>query len=259
MKLDLTGKRALITGAGGGIGRHTARLFAEAGAKVFISDINSDAVDDARDKISGLGGMVLDMTQPTAMAEFFEAGIDYLGGGLDIMVNNVGSAGPTAPIEEISLEEWTTCVTLNLTTAFQGTQLAIPHLREAGGGSIVNLSSAAGKFGFPMRSPYSASKWGIVGLTRTIALELGSDRIRCNCIQPGPVEGERIDGVVRAKAKSLGISENEMRSNMTEITALKSFVDPRDISSMILYLCSDLGRTVTGQAISVDSGLEGLV
>ena len=139
-----------------------------------------------------------------------------------------------------------------------GTQLAIPRIRRSGnlGGSIINLSSAAGKFGFPLRSPYSAAKWAIVGFTRTTALEVGQYRIRCNCIQPGPVEGERIDRVIQAKAKAEGVSENKTRDEMMSGTTLNTFIPKNHISSMILYLCSDAGSTITGQAISVDGGLE---
>ena len=122
----------------------------------------------------------------------------------------------------------------------------------------MNLSSAAGKFGFPLRSPYSAAKWAIVGFTRTIALELGPKGIRCNCIQPGAVEGERIDRVIKAKAEASGISENQMRDELVSITALRSFVGATDIASMILFLCSDAGSRISGQALSVDAGLEGL-
>jgi len=258
MKLDLTGKRALITAGAGGIGRRTAELFSQAGAKVFICDIDQDQLEDARDKVPNLDGTLTDVSDRDALKQMFGAAMEYLG-GLDILVNNAGTAGPTAPVEEISLDDWATCMDINLTSTFLMTQMAVPHLREAGGGAIVNLSSAAGKFGFPMRSPYSAAKWGIVGFTRTIAIELGPDRIRCNAIQPGAVEGARIDRVIKAKAAAKGISENAMRNELASIASLKEFVTADDIASMILFLCSQAGAHVTGQAISIDAGLEGLV
>ncbi|MBO6560774.1 MAG: SDR family oxidoreductase [Nisaea sp.] len=258
MKLDLTGKRALITAGAGGIGRRTAELFSQAGAKVFICDIDRDQLEDARDKVPNLDGTLTDVSDRAAQKEMFAAAIDYLG-GLDILVNNAGTAGPTAPVEEVSLDDWAACIDINLTSTFLMTQMAVPHLRNAGGGAIINLSSAAGKFGFPMRSPYSAAKWGIVGFTRTIAIELGPDRIRCNAIQPGAVEGARIDRVIKAKAEAKGISENAMRNELASIASLKEFVTSDDIASMILFLCSKAGAHVTGQAISIDAGLEGLV
>jgi NAD(P)-dependent dehydrogenase (short-subunit alcohol dehydrogenase family) len=257
MALDLSGKRAIITAAGGGIGRQTVKLFSEAGAKIFICDIDEDGLHSTISGHDNVDGMIVDVSDPEAMADFFTRADAYLG-GLDFMVNNAGTAGPTAPIEEVTLDDWRACLTVNLTSAFLGTQHAIPRIKEAGGGGIVNLSSAAGKFGFALRSPYVASKWAIVGLTRTTALEVGPFGIRCNCIQPGPVEGERINRVIRAKAEAEGASENQTRDEMVSITSLRSFVPPTHISGMILYLCSDLGATITGQAISVDSGLEGM-
>ncbi|WP_193182291.1 SDR family oxidoreductase [Nisaea sediminum] len=258
MQLDLTGKRALITAGAGGLGRRTAELFSNAGAKVFICDIDQDQLESARDKIPNLDGMVTDVSDRDALKTMFETGLDYLG-GLDILVNNAGTAGPTGPVEGVDINDWMACIEINLTCTFLMTQMAVPHLREAGGGAIVNLSSAAGKFGFPMRSPYSAAKWGIVGFTRTVAMELGPDKIRCNCVQPGPVEGDRIDRVIKAKAAAANISENQMRSEMTSIASLKEFVTADDIASMILFLCSSAGKHITGQSISVDGGLEGLV
>lgn len=257
MKLDLTGKRAIITAGAQGIGRRTAEVFAAAGATVYTCDIDVDALEAAKAAIPGLQGVPCNVGDATAFQEFMDRGIEALG-GLDIMVNNAGTAGPTAPVEEVSLDDWNACLTVNLTSAFLGTQKAVPALIESGGGSIVNLSSAAGKFGFPLRSPYSAAKFGIVGFTRTCAMELGPHGIRVNCIQPGPVEGDRIDRVIKAKAEAAGLSDNEMRSKMADITLMKRFVSAGDIANQILFICSDAGRNVTGQSLSVDAGLEGL-
>ena len=257
MALDLSGKRAIITAAGGGIGRQTVKLFSDAGARIFICDIDEAGLEATIASHDNVDGMVADVSDPAAIDTLFERADAYLG-GLDFMINNAGTAGPTAPVEEVELDDWNACITVNLTSAFLCTQRAIPRIKEAGGGGIVNLSSAAGKFGFALRSPYVASKWAIVGLTRTTALEVGPFGIRCNCIQPGPVEGDRITRVIQAKAKAEGVSENQTRDEMVSITSLRSFVPPTHISSMILYLCSDMGATITGQAISVDSGLEGM-
>jgi NAD(P)-dependent dehydrogenase (short-subunit alcohol dehydrogenase family) len=257
MKLDLTGKRAIITAGAAGIGRKTAELFANAGARVHVCDIDEDALEEARANVPHLSGALCDVSDAEAFGAFLDAGIETLG-GLDIMVNNAGSAGPTSPVEEVDIGDWKSCIDINLTSAFIGTQKAVPALRAAGGGSIVNLSSAAGKFGFPLRSPYSAAKFAIVGFTRTCAMELGPDKIRVNCIQPGAVEGARIDRVIQAKAKALAISENEMRDKLASIAHMKEFVTADDIASQILFICSDAGRHISGQALSVDAGLEGL-
>ena len=257
MKLDLTGKRAIVTAGGAGIGRKTAKLFAAAGARIVTCDLDPEALESAKAAIPGLAGSVCDVGDAAAFEGFLDDAIGRLG-GLDILINNAGTAGPTAPVEEVALEDWVACLTVNLTSAFLGTRKAVPALKAAGGGSIVNLSSAAGKFAFPMRSPYSAAKFGIVGFTSTCAMELGRHGIRVNCIQPGPVEGARIDRVIRAKAEAGGISENEMRDRMTSGTHLRSFVTAADIAHQILFLCSDAGCRITGQSLSVDAGLEGL-
>ena len=255
--MEFRDKRVIVTAGGGGIGAETTRLFSEAGAKVFICDIDEAALNETIGRNDNVEGAKVDVSDPEAFQDFFKQADEFLV-GLDIMINNAGTAGPTALIEDISLEEWQNCINVNLTSAFMGTQLAIPRIRLSGnlGGSIINLSSAAGKFGFPLRSPYSAAKWAIVGFTRTTALEVGQYRIRCNCIQPGPVEGERIDRVIQAKAKAEGVSENKTRDEMMSGTTLNTFIPKNHISSMILYLCSDAGSTITGQAISVDGGLE---
>ncbi|MEQ8584427.1 MAG: SDR family oxidoreductase [Thalassobaculaceae bacterium] len=257
MKLDLTGKRAIITAGAQGIGRRTAEVFSAAGATVYTCDLDSDALEAAKASLPGLQGVPCDVGDAAAFQDFMDKGIEALG-GLDILVNNAGTAGPTAPVEDVSLDDWTACLTVNLTSAFLGTQKAVPALIKSGGGSIVNLSSAAGKFGFPLRSPYSAAKFGIVGFTRTCAMELGPHGIRVNCIQPGPVEGARIDRVIKAKAEAGRISENEMRTKMADVTLMKRFVTAGDIANQILFICSEAGRNITGQSLSVDAGLEGL-
>ncbi len=257
MNLDLTGKRAIISAGASGIGRKTAEMFAAAGARVHVCDIDQDALEEARAGVPGLTGSICDVSDTEAFSAFLDEGIAKLG-GLDIMVNNAGSAGPTLPVEEITLADWESCLSVNLTSAFIGTQKAVPALRASGGGSIVNLSSAAGKFAFALRSPYSAAKFAIVGFTRTCALELGKDKIRVNCIQPGAVEGARIDRVIKAKAEAQSISENEMRDKLASIAHMREFVTATDISSQILFICSEAGRHITGQALSVDAGLEGL-
>ncbi len=257
MALTFENKRVIITAAAGGIGHETVRAFAEAGAKIFICDIDEKNLDNTINAFDGVNGIAVDVSDQVQFQTFFDHADRFLG-GLDILVNNAGTAGPTAAVEDINLEDWHNCVAVNLTSAFIGIQQAIPRLKVSGGGSIVNLSSAAGKFGFAMRSPYVASKWGIVGLTRTTAIEVGPFGIRCNCIQPGPVDGDRINRVIKAKAEAEGLSENQARDEMMSISALRTFIPPSHIANMILYLCSDKGSTITGQALSIDGGLEGL-
>lgn len=255
MRLGLDGKRAIITAAGAGIGRRTAELFHAAGARLFLCDIDEGALADVVAELPGSGGVVADVADRAAVDRLFEAAAGHLG-GLDILVNNAGVAGPTAAVEDVEPDDWERTFAVGLTGMFLCTRRAVPLLKQAGRGSIVNLSSAAGRFGFALRSPYSAMKWGVVGFTKSIAIELGPHDINVNTVQPGAVEGERIDRVIAAKAKARGIPESAMRAEMTDIASMKTFVTADDIAQMILYLCSDAGHRISGQALAVDAGLE---
>ena len=258
MQLSLNGRNAIVTAAGSGIGRRTAELFHEAGARLFVCDIDEAALDATVQALPGSFGMVVDVADRAQVDRFMDRALKELN-GLDILVNNAGIAGPTGPIEEIDPDDWQRTMDVNLNGLFYCTRRAVPALKQAGGGCIVNLSSAAGRFAFPMRSPYSATKWGVVGVTRTLSMELGPFGIRVNAILPGPVAGPRIEKVLAAKAKARGIGEDEMRAEMLAPISLKEFVTASDIANMALYLCSDAGRHVTGQSLNVDAGTEYLV
>lgn len=250
--LDLSGLRVAITAGAGGIGRVIADSFAACGGRVFVSD-----VDEAALAACGHDGMRADAGSAGDMEGFVEAAGAALG-GLDVLVNNAGIAGPTKPVEEVGAAELDETLRIDLAAMFHTCRKAVPLLRAAGGGSIVNLSSAAGKFGFPLRSPYSAAKWGVVGFTRTLAMELGPDGIRVNAILPGLVDGPRIRSVIRNKAAALGVSDNAQTDRLLAGVSLRCFVTQQDIANMALYLCSPFGATISGQALSVDGGMEGL-
>jgi len=251
--LDLTGMRVAITAGAGGIGRVIADSFVACGARVFVSDVDEKGLAEC-----GHAGMRADAGRVTDLEAFMDAALQHLG-GLDVLVNNAGIAGPTARVEEVDPAALDATLQTDLASMFHCARRAVPELRKAGGGSIVNLSSAAGKFGFPLRSPYSAAKWGVVGFTRTLAMELGPDGIRVNAILPGAVDGPRIRNVIRNKAQALGVSENEQTERTLANVSLRCFVTQQDIANMALYLCSPFGATITGQAISVDGGIESLV
>ncbi len=250
--LDLTGLRVAITAGAGGIGRVMADGFAFCGARVFVSDIDEAALAG-----SGHPGMRADAGRVADLDAFMDAALAHHG-GLDVLVNNAGIAGPTARVEEVSPAELDATLQVDLASMFHCARRAVPALRAAGGGSIVNLSSAAGKFGFPLRSPYAAAKWGVIGFTRTLAIELGPDGIRVNALLPGLVEGPRIRSVIRNKAAAAGISDNEQTERALQPVSLRCFVTPHDIANMALYLCSPFGATISGQALSVDGGAESL-
>jgi NAD(P)-dependent dehydrogenase (short-subunit alcohol dehydrogenase family) len=255
MDLRLDGKRVVLTAGGAGIGRVTLQTLVDAGAKAVTCDVDQAALDRLRGDLPTVPAIPVDVADEAAVDRLFELALQQLG-GIDILINNAGIAGPTGPIEEVAPEDWRRTLEVNITGQYLCARRAVPHIRAAGGGSIVNLSSAAGRFGFALRSPYCASKWAVVGLTKALAIELGAAQIRVNAICPGAVEGERINRVVAAKAEALGASFEEMRQEYVEKASMKRLISPQDIANMILYLCSDAGRLVSGQVIGVDGNVE---
>jgi NAD(P)-dependent dehydrogenase (short-subunit alcohol dehydrogenase family) len=250
LTVDLSGLRIAITAGANGIGRVIADSFVNCGGRVFISDVDEDALT-----ASGHPGMRADAGVPADCEAFVDAAVTIFG-GLDVLVNNAGIAGPTALVEHVSPEGLDATLRIDLASMFHCSRRAIPALRAAGGGSIVNLSSAAGRFGFPLRAPYSAAKWGVIGFTKSLSIELGPDGIRVNAILPGPVDGPRIRAVIKAKADAAGISENEMTERTVATTSLRCFVTQQDIANMALYLVSPFGATISGQALSVDGDMQ---
>jgi NAD(P)-dependent dehydrogenase (short-subunit alcohol dehydrogenase family) len=238
--LSAKGMRVLVTAGGAGIGRVIAQTFVDHGAKVHVCDI------DAQTKPHTL----CDVSKLADVERLFEDVMRSLG-GLDVLVNNAGIAGPTAKVEDIKPEDWDRTIAIDLSGMFYCTRKAMPMIKRSGGGSIVNLSSTAGRLGFPLRSPYAAAKWGVVGFTKSLAVEAGPDKVRVNCIQPGIVEGERVERVIAAKAKAIGAEHEKVRAMMLETTSLRSTVTAQDVADMALFLATAPGRHITGQAISV--------
>lgn len=249
-------QRVLITAAASGIGLVMADAFMVAGAKVYICDRDAAALDAALASRPALAGQVCDVSDEAQVAALFAAATAHLQ-GLDILVSNAGIAGPTAYLEDISLADWRNCLAVNLDSAFLCARAAAPLLRVQGG-SMILMSSTAGLFGFPRRSPYASAKWAIRGLTRTLAQELGPAGVRVNCICPGSVSGERIDRVIAAEAQKTGRSEAEVRSEMTQISSLKSFIAPHDIANLALFITSSAGARISGQDLTVDGHTETL-
>jgi NAD(P)-dependent dehydrogenase (short-subunit alcohol dehydrogenase family) len=248
--MGLTGARALVTAGAAGIGLEIARAFVREGAKVHVCDVDAEALAALASSDPMLTASRCDVADRAQVAALFEDALKTLG-GLDILVNNAGIAGPTGRVEEINPEDWDRCVQVCLTSQFNCARLAIPHLRKSANASIVNLSSAAGKLGFPLRSPYSAAKWGVIGFTKTLAAELGPEGIRCNAVLPGIVAGDRIRRVFEAKAQQRGVSFAELEATMLQYTSMKSYVTPQQIADQIVFIASERGRTISGQALSV--------
>ena len=224
---------------------------------MWICDIDAEALAATKDAHPELGGSRTDVAHEGAVDAMFVA-IEQTFGGLDVLVNNAGIAGPTGPIETLDPAEWRRCVAVNLDGAFLCARRAVPLLKAAGGGAIINISSTAGLMGYPLRTPYASAKWAVIGLTRSLAIELGPFGIRVNAICPGSVEGARMARVIEAEAAARGVSEEEVRQGYVRTTSLRSFISPEDIAAMALFLCSDLGASISGQAIAVDGNTETL-
>jgi NAD(P)-dependent dehydrogenase (short-subunit alcohol dehydrogenase family) len=255
MEFAANGLRVLVTAGGAGIGCAIAKTFLAHGARVQVCDVDEKALSSLPKEIFRVKADVADVAQVDKLFEEVNANL----GGLDVLVNNAGIAGPTAKVEDIRPADWERCIAVDLNGMFYCTRKAMPMIKAAGGGSIINLSSAAGRLAFPMRTPYSAAKWAVVGFTESLAAEAGPDKVRVNCIQPGIVEGERIDRVISAKAERLGASFQDIRDKMLEGVSLHTTVTAEDIANMALFLASDAGRHISGQAISVCGGTRYLV
>jgi NAD(P)-dependent dehydrogenase (short-subunit alcohol dehydrogenase family) len=258
MNVSAQGLRVLVTAGAAGIGRAIAQTFVEHGARVHICDIDETALADAKRALPMVTQSVADVARLADVDRLF-ADVKRELGGLDVLVNNAGIAGPTARVEDIEPEDWDRCIAVDLNGMFYCTRLAMPMIKAAGGGSIINLSSAAGRLGFPLRSPYSAAKWGVVGFTKSLAIEAGPDKVRVNCIQPGAVEGDRINRVIEAKARAHGVSFEEIKSRLLEPVSLKTFVTAQDIANMALFLATPAGEHITGQALAVCGDAQRLV
>jgi NAD(P)-dependent dehydrogenase (short-subunit alcohol dehydrogenase family) len=254
---SFAGKRVLVTAGGDGIGLEITRAFASAGAKLAVCDIQPESLERLAKELPDVHSCIADVSRETDVATLF-ALVDSKLGGLDVLVNNAGIAGPTGGVETLALADWERTLAVNLTGQFLCIRQAVPRLRKGKDPCIINLASAAGHLGMPGRAPYSASKWGVVGLTKTLAIELGRDGIRVNAILPGAVDGPRIRAVIAAKAKALGKPVEEMTQVYTSQAALGRMVTAHDVANMVLFAASDLARNVTGQELVVDGHTQAL-
>lgn len=251
MDLNLEGSKIIVSAGGSGIGLAIVQGFLAEGAKVATCDISPELVSQLRQNYPGVYCKEVDVADAQAVQKFTQSAIGQLG-GLDCLVNNAGIAGPTSPIEEIQQKDWERCLSVCLSSQYFFTKAAVSSLRKSKNSSIVNISSAAGKCGFAFRTPYSTAKWGVIGLTKSLAIELGPDQIRVNAILPGLVSGERQQLVLTAKAEKRGVSFEEIEQEAFSYTSIKSYVTPQDIANQVLYLAAEKGKLISGQAISVD-------
>jgi NAD(P)-dependent dehydrogenase (short-subunit alcohol dehydrogenase family) len=254
---SVKGLRVVVTAGASGIGRAIADLLIAQGARVAIGDIGQAFLAEFRETHPAAAAVEADVAVERDVDRLFETAASELG-GLDALVNNAGIAGPTGSVDAIDPAEWRRCLDVCLTGQFLCARRAVPLIRKQGGGAIVNMSSAAGRLGYAFRTPYAAAKWGVIGLTQSLAKELGLDNIRVNAILPGIVQGPRIDSVIAARAAQIGVSHAEMERQYLERVSLRRMVTADDVAATTLFLLSPAGENISGQSIGVCGNVETL-
>jgi NAD(P)-dependent dehydrogenase (short-subunit alcohol dehydrogenase family) len=245
--------RVAITAAAGGFGLTVARAFAAQGAVVHVCDLDAAAVRAAADE--GLHATEVDVAELAALDHWID-GVLAACGGLDVLVNNAGIAGPTALVEDIEPADWRRSLAVNLTSHYRAAARVIPAMKAARSGSIITISSTAGQYGIGLRAPYVAAKWAVIGLTKTLAIELGPYDVRANAICPGSVEGERMRTVIAREAAARGAPPESIEREYLGGQSIPRWVQPAEIADLCLFLASDAARMITGQAIAVDGHTE---
>lgn len=220
------GRRVVVTAGAAGIGLAIAKAFAAIGDRVHICDINEQTLKQVTDDNPAITATLCDVSDRTSVEAFVAAAVESLG-GIDVLVNNAGISGPTDSVQDIDPDQWDAVLAVNLTGTFNVTRLSIPFLKQSDAGVILNMSSVGGRFGYPDRSPYATTKRGLLGLTETLAIELGGDGIRVNAIAPGAVSGDRIQRVLEGRAQATGRSMDEVTDEALANQSLKRFVGPR--------------------------------
>jgi NAD(P)-dependent dehydrogenase (short-subunit alcohol dehydrogenase family) len=249
----LDGKLAIVTGGGSGIGEATAKVFAEAGATVVVTGRRSEPLEQVAKEIGG-HAMACDVSDQAQVRTMFAQALQITG-QIDILLNNAGGAGPIAPVAEVDMEAWIQCMNINLVGAMFCLQEAARIMGAQKSGSIINMSSLMGIQGYPMRSAYVASKFALIGITETMARELGPLNVRVNALMPGAVSGENMDRILARRAEAEGrFAEEIERENYTDVAALKRWVSPEEVGRAALYYASDLSSAITGDKMKVDCG-----
>lgn len=250
------GSTVFISAGASGIGLTMAKRFLAQDCLVHVCDINEQGIADFIASHPNASGDVVDVSNYQQVKTMFE-GIAARFGHLDVLINNAGVAGPTAQVEDMDPDEWDKTIAIDLNSIFYVTKEATPLMKDKGG-AMINIASNAAFFGFPLRGPYTASKWAVLGLTKTWAMELGTHKIRVNAICPGSVKGPRIDGVIERDAAGRGMTTDEIRTVYQRQSSMRLFVEADDIANSALFLASDMGKSISGQTIGVDGHTEGL-
>lgn len=251
------GLRVLVTAGASGIGRAIADLLIRRGARVHICDVSEEFLEDYRKSYEDASATKADVSSEGDVERLFKDVKTSLG-GLDALINNAGIAGPTGAVEDIEPTEWRRTIDVCLVGQFLCAHHGVPMLKASQGGSIVNLSSAAGRFGYAFRTPYSAAKWGVIGFTQSLAKELGPHNIRVNAILPGIVEGPRMTAVIAARAKQTDVSYEAMEKTYLDRVSLRRMVTAGDVAASVAYLLSPAGGNLSGLSLAVDGNVEAL-
>jgi len=255
---SLKNKKIIISAGASGIGWATTKICVARGALVYLCDFDSKAISKVKKHPSYNKRIFVSETNAsdeTAVIDFFH-NIKKKFRNLDALINNVGIAGPTGTIEKLDSSEWENTLHVKVNSHFYFTKQAIPLLKKSKNGSIINISSVAGIMGYPLRSPYAASKWAVVGVTKTLAMELGKYKIRVNAICPGTIKGDRMKRVIRDKAKFEKVSAKTIENDFVSMASMRSWINPEDIGNMCAHLISDEANKVSGQVIAVDGNCE---
>jgi NAD(P)-dependent dehydrogenase (short-subunit alcohol dehydrogenase family) len=255
--MNLAGRVAIITGGGHGLGRDLAVGFADAGSDLSLCGTNAAALESAAAELRGRGRRVVvrvtDVSDEAQVERWVASTLEELG-RIDVLVNNAGITGPTASVDRVTRADWDHTLAINLTGAFLCARAVLPHMAARGSGKIINISSVAGHIGYALRAPYAVSKWGMLGLTRTLAAEWGKHNIQVNAISPGSVSGERLERVIKERAAKSGVPESDVRREYTSKAALDRFVPPEHVAGMAVFLASELGDSITGEFLQVAGG-----
>ena len=257
-QLKLLNKKIIISAAADGIGWSIAQECMLNGAIVYLTDKNNESLDEISKHDLYEKQLFLDKVNAHDAQEVENYFIKIKNNvdNIDALINNVGIAGPTGKLEELNINDWKETIDININSHFYYNKFSIPLIKKNNGGSIINLSSTAGLFGFPLRSPYAASKWAVIGMTKSLAMELGEFNIRVNAICPGSVSGDRMKRVIEAKAESLGVTKESLQKDYESMVSLKTFVDKKDVSNMVVFLLSDEAKKISGQVMTVDGNTE---
>ena len=244
-----------VTAAGSGIGAAIAKGFADEGAMVHVCDVDAGALATLRGSHPAIQTAQVDVGEVGAVDEWVSGGLAALG-GVDVLVNNAGIAGPTADVEDVDYEEWRRCLAVGLDSHFLTCRRVAPVMKAQRSGSIVNISSTAGQLGYGRRTPYAAAKWAVIGLTKSLAIELGPYGVTVNAICPGSVKGDRMDRVIAAQAAATGRAVEDIAADYTKSQSIGRFVEPEEIAAMCRFLASPEAAMVSGQAVAVDGHTE---